>query len=57
MSEPAAATMTTSSTTNGELEKPHVGIFVSVSDPTLRDQRTPASPASSTFRIPVAPKV
>src|SRR5688500_6020202 len=49
--------MTTLSTTNGELVKPHVGTFVSVSDAALRDHTTAPLRASSAFRIPVAPNV
>ena len=41
----------------GELAKPQSGIFVSVSEAALRDHTTVPSPASSTFRIPVAPNV
>ena len=50
-----AATMTTSSTTSGELEKPQSGTSLPVSDATLRDHTTAPLPASSAFRIPVAP--
>ena len=35
-----AATITRSSTTSGELEKPHIGTFVPVSDAAFRDQMT-----------------
>ena len=49
--------MTTSSTTNGELARPQYGTFASVSEAALRDHTTAPSPASSTFRIPVAPNV
>ena len=40
---PAAATMTTSSTTSGELAKPQLGTFVPVSDAALRDHTTAPS--------------
>ena len=40
---PAAATMTTSSTTSGELAKPQSGTFAPVSDAALRDQTTAPS--------------
>ena len=49
--------MTTSLTTSGELAKPQPGIFAPVSDAALRDQTTAPVPASSAFRIPVAPNV
>ncbi len=49
--------MTTSSATNGEPAKPQVGIFAPVSDATLLDHTTAPLPASSAFRIPVAPRV
>src|SRR5438874_4436254 len=54
---PAAATMTTSSTTSGELAKPHIGTFLLLSNTTLRDHTTAPLPASSALRIPVAPNV
>src|SRR5207247_8321166 len=54
---PAAATMTTSPTTNGELAKPQYGTFVPVAAAALRDHTTTPLPASSAFRIPVAPNV
>src|SRR5215831_7201056 len=63
MSWPAAATITTSSTANGELAKPQSGTLVfmegvpSLSDAALRDHTTAPLRASSAFRIPVAPKV
>ena len=46
--------MTLSPTTSGELAKPHIGIFLWVSDAALRDQTMVPSRASSAFRIPVA---
>ena len=49
--------MTTSSTTSGELAKPHTGTFRSVSDATLRDHTTAPLRASRAFRMPVAPNV
>ena len=54
---PATATMTTSSTTNGELVKPNSGTSLSVSDAALRDHTTAPSSASSAFTMPVAPSV
>ena len=50
-----SSTRTRSSTTSGELEKPHVGTSVSASDATLRDQTTLPVVASSAFRSPVPP--
>ena len=52
---PSTATMTTSSTTNGELAKPQAGTFVSVSAAAFRDHTTAPSSAFSAFKIPVAP--
>jgi hypothetical protein len=58
--------MTTSSTTRGELAKPQSGTFFvppamdgvpSVSDAASCDHTSAPSPASSAFRIPVAPNV
>jgi len=43
--------------TNGELEKPHSGVFVAVSEAAFRDQTTDPSRESRAFRMPVAPNV
>jgi hypothetical protein len=55
-SVPEAATITRSSITSGELEKPQSGTFRFVSAETLRDQSSLPLRASSAFRIPVEPK-
>ena len=47
--------MTRSSTTKGEPAKPQPGTFAPVSEAALRDHTLVPVPASSTFRIPVAP--
>jgi hypothetical protein len=52
---PPVATITTSSTTSGELEMPQNGIFTCVSATALCDQITAPVTASSELRIPVAP--
>src|SRR5216684_3201884 len=49
--------MTRSPATNGELAKPHVGVFIAASDAALRDHTTAPLLASSAFTIPVAPNV
>src|SRR3989442_14592743 len=49
--------MTMSPTTNGELAKPHVGVFMAASDAASRDHTTAPLLASSAFTIPVAPNV
>src|SRR5260370_26587548 len=54
---PETPTMTRSPATNGELAKPHVGVFTAASEAALRDHTTTPLLASSAFTIPVAPNV
>ena len=49
--------MTTSPTTSGELEKPHIGVLAWRSAAALRDHTSAPLMASSTLRSPVPPMV